>query len=222
MAVAPVLTHREASAVYDRIGRWQDIQDFYEAPALTVLKRHARFDSARRVFEFGCGTGRFAHELLTGMLPPTAQYLGVDSSPRMVQIAQQRLRPFADRAQVRLSAGSPVLPDPDGAYDRFVATYVLDLLSTADAAILLAEVGRMLTADGYLCLVSLTYGQTAAARVVSWAWERAFTLRPQLVAGCRPMRLLDLLSPARWTIWHHERLTVFAMSSEIVVASPVT
>lgn len=215
------LTRLEARAVYDRIGRWQDTQRFYEAPALAALKRGAGFDTASRVLEFGCGTGRFARQLLCEVLSPTAQYVGTDVSPRMVAIARERLGPWADRAEVRLTDGSPIMPDPAGAYDRFVATYVVELLSPEDAANLLSEAARVLTSDGRLCLVSLTHGETPLAQVVGWGWQQLYALRPRLLGGCRPIRLPDLLSATDWAVRHHQTLTAFNMSPEIVVAIPI-
>ena len=53
---ASVLTHLQAQAFYDRMGKKQDWQAFYEAKAIHDLIRHASFETAQAVFEFGCGT----------------------------------------------------------------------------------------------------------------------------------------------------------------------
>ena len=57
------LTASEAEAYYNRFGKKQDSQGFYEDPALNDLIAHASFQDAQRVFEFGCGTGKFAARL---------------------------------------------------------------------------------------------------------------------------------------------------------------
>ena len=59
-----VLKHSAARAFYDRFGKKQDCQSFYEDPALDELIAHASFEDARSVFEFGCGTGKFAARIL--------------------------------------------------------------------------------------------------------------------------------------------------------------
>jgi ubiquinone/menaquinone biosynthesis C-methylase UbiE len=64
---------------------------------------------------------------------------------------------------VELSDGSPRLPAGDGEYDRFVSTYVLDLLSAADTVDLLAEAHRVLRPGG-------THG---GARAAPLAYPRA-------------------------------------------------
>src|SRR5262245_12531739 len=147
------LTRAEARAFYDRFGARQDSQGFYEDAALDVLVQHGDFENAAAVFELGCGTGRFAARLLAAHLPPTARYRGVDLSPTMVTLARERLRPWTGRADVEPSDGSP--PRGDALWDRFVSTYVLDLLSPQDIAGTLAGASRLLRPGGLLCVVSL-------------------------------------------------------------------
>ena len=149
------LDPEQVAHTYDRIGRLQDWQAFYEDPATERLITNAGFDDARRVFELGCGTGRFAALLLDRHLPPDGRYVGVDISPRMVQLASARLRPWSDRAEVHLGDSADHLL-PDGSADRFVANYVVDLLSEEDAREAIAETRRLLAPGGTLCLVSLT------------------------------------------------------------------
>jgi trans-aconitate methyltransferase len=90
-AIVGVLTPEQARRVDDRIGRAQDWQRFYEHAATAELVAHARFDEARAVVDLGCGTGRFAAQLLGEHLPPAATYVGVDLSPTMVTLASERL-----------------------------------------------------------------------------------------------------------------------------------
>jgi ubiquinone/menaquinone biosynthesis C-methylase UbiE len=124
------LSHAAARALYDRIGRWQDTQRFYEDYATADLIAHADLHQAQSVFEFGVGTGRIAERLLRDHLPATARYLGIDISATMVALARQRLAPWWNRARVEQSDGSPRIESPEGTFDRFVSTYVLDLLSS--------------------------------------------------------------------------------------------
>ena len=70
-----VLDHSAARAYYDRFGKKLDSQSFYEDPALDELIAHANFGEARSVFEFGCGTGKFAARILESHLPSPAGYL---------------------------------------------------------------------------------------------------------------------------------------------------
>src|SRR5260370_853167 len=148
-----MLSRSQARAFYDRFGTKQDSQAFYEDPAIDELLRHADFESAEVVCEVGCGTGRVAGRLLGEKLPPTARYLGWDLSPTMVGLARQRLAPFGERARVELTEGMPSLPLPSNSVDRFLSTYVFDLLPYDEIEAGLAEAHRVLRTGGKLCLV---------------------------------------------------------------------
>jgi len=110
---ARTLAPDQARRVYDRIGSLQDSQAFYEDRATDLLVEYGEFASARRVFEFGCGTGRFAARLLAQELPFEAAYDAVDLSPNMVRLAKERLAPFAPRVRVEVSDGGPGVPEAE-------------------------------------------------------------------------------------------------------------
>jgi SAM-dependent methyltransferase len=215
--MATVLSHEDARRAYDRIGSLQDSQAFYEDRATDLLLRHGDFGSAEALFEFGCGTGRFARRLFEGFLSPSACYCGVDISPKMVSLAQARLAPFSSRARVILTEGGPPIDQPPDAYDRFVSNYVFDLLSEEDIAGVLREAHRMLRPDGLLCLTGLSTGVGPLSRTVArtWSWIQAH--RPAAVGGCRPIDLLPLLSTSRWQVRHHAKLVAFGITSEVLV-----
>jgi SAM-dependent methyltransferase len=214
------LAPEHARRVYDRIGRAQDTQAFYEDAATSRLAELGAFAKARSVFELGCGTGRYAAGLLREWLAPDARYLGVDVSPRMVALARDRLRGWAPRAEVAL-LGPPgrELPGADGGFDRFVATYVFDLLADEHAQALLAEAHRLLEPGGVLCVAGLTEGVTRAGRVVSGAWAALARRRPALLGGCRPIELERLLAPACWRVERREVITRWGVPSEVVLAA---
>jgi ubiquinone/menaquinone biosynthesis C-methylase UbiE len=214
------LSRDEARRVYDWIGAKQDTQAFYEDRATDQLLRHAQFDTAQRVFEFGCGTGRFALRLLSEHLPPTASYRGVDLSPTMVRLASRRLEPFAARASVTLTEGEPPVAEAPASCDRFVSNFVLDLLAEEDIRAVLREAHRILEPAGLLCLASLSQGSGAVSRIVGGIWSRVHAFRPSLVGGCRPLDLLGFLPASDWRIRHHARLAPFGLPSEAIVAEP--
>jgi len=213
-----MLTHEQATCFYNRLGAKQDWQAFFETPATRDLIAHAAFESAQAVFEFGCGTGAFAERVLAHHLPGEAKYLAVDSSPTMVRLAQSKLARFGKRVTVRQTDGSIQCSERDGAFDRFVSNYVLDLLSPTDIAHLLDEAHRLLMADGSLCLVSLTSGSTSLSRLVSWAWTHLYALDPLLVGGCRLLDLRTCLPPANFHLDYAQVITRFGISSEVLLA----
>ncbi len=213
----PLLSHDQARAFYDRFGARQDWQRFYEDAAVEEMLRHMALDEARFVFEFGCGTGRLAEALMREHLPEHARYLGVDVSATMVALARTRLAPFADRATVRLTDGTPRLDLADGSVDRFLSTYVLDLLGEEDIRLVLAEAHRVLEPGGRLGLVSLTHGTTLASKLVVKGWTLLHRLNPALVGGCRPLTLETYVGGG-WDVRHRATVVRFGVPSEVLVA----
>jgi ubiquinone/menaquinone biosynthesis C-methylase UbiE len=215
-----VLTRAQAKKFYDRFGSKQDAQSFYEDKALDDLIAHAAFEHANAVVELGCGTGRFALRLLEKHLPPAATYFGTDLSETMIEIAEQRLLPYKERAKAVLSDGAMRFPLPDHSVDRVVSTYVLDLLPEADIREVIAEARRVLMPGGKLCLAGLTTGVTFTSRIVSTIWSAICSLHAPLVGGCRPVRLDPFFDENIWSIEYRNVVTQFGVPSGVLIASP--
>ena len=215
------LTAAQTRRVYDRIGRIQDLQAVYEHRAIEALLAYADFAHAHAVCEFGHGTGALAERLFRDYLPSDAGYTGIDISPHMHELATRRLDGYADRVELRLGNALPQLSYSDASFDRFLAAYVLDLLSPGDITRTLAEAHRLLVPGGLLCLASLTTGTTRPSRLVTRAWRTLWTLHPQLVGGCRPIAITDHLDQTAWTLRHHKTITTLAITSDVVIAARV-
>lgn len=212
------VTYTQARRIYDLIGRRQDSRLLNEGHALDTLAGLGAFDEAHAVLEFGCGTGRFAARLLRSRLPDDCRYVAVDVSPKMVALARTSLAEWPDRASVELTDGTPMLHAGDGEFDRFVCTYVLDLLSPSDTETLLAEAHRILRPGALLCLASLTFGTTPSARLLTSLWRRAWQVRPWLVGGCRPVAPTQVVSAHSWVTRHRVTSNPYTLTSEILVA----
>lgn len=220
MTMEATLSHAAARGLYDRIGSWQDTQRFYEDLATADLIAHADLGRADAVVEFGAGTGRLAERLLRDHLPATARYVGIDLSTTMVGLARARLAPWDGRARVEQSDGSPGVDAADGTFDRFVSTYVLDLLSADDIASVVAEARRLLSPDGLLCLASATHGRTPLERIVMGLASRLHSASPALVGGCRAIDLRAFVTPDRWRMVHRRVVSKWGIASEVLVATP--
>ena len=207
----------EAKRFYDRLGSLQDAQ-VYERTALKRLVTASDFEHASAVFELGCGTGRLAAQLLEEHFPEATRYVGVDISSTMIGIATRRLARWGKRATVSQVDGTGSLPSADGSFDRFVATYVLDLLQDAAIADVLREAHRFLVSDGKLCVITSTEGTGSISRLVSAAWMRLYKLNPSLVGGCRSLQRRSWLDERDWSVEHAEVITSWGIASEIVVA----
>ncbi len=213
-----MLSPVEARRVYDRIGSLQDSQAFYEDRATELLLRNGAFGSAEAVFEFGCGTGRFALRLFTECLQPEARYRGVDVSPKMVHLARQRLARYSARAAVLLTEGGPPVGEAEGSCDRFLSNYVFDLLSEEDIRSTLREARRMLRPDGLVCLTGLSTGVGPLSRAVAGVLSWVQVHRPSAVGGCRPIDLLPFLRGSDWDVRFHQKVVAFTITSEALVA----
>lgn len=212
------LSHARVKRFYDRFGMKQDRHPF-EARALQAALMEGRFMSARAVFEFGCGTGKAALELLNELLPRDAVYLGVDISETMVDITNDRLERYGPRARAQQTSGAMLLPAADGSFDRFLSTYVLDLLSADDIRRLLREAHRILQPDGILVLASLTHGRRPHERLLEALWRTAFAVRPAAVGGCRPINVGAFVTETLlWSPLYHDVICQFGLCSEVVVA----
>lgn len=216
-----VLTLEEARAFYNKFGAKQDTQTFYESPALQSLIANSKFDQATSIFEFGCGTGRFALDLLSKHLPSKTQYHGVDISTTMIRLASSRLEPFASRATVTLASDNVTIQVDDNSIVRFVSTYVLDLLPEENVKQVIHEAHRTLKADGLLCLAGVTEGNTPLSRIVMNTWQWFFSKKPSLVGGCRPTQLLEHLRSSEWRIQYHTVVVAWGIASEVLIASPI-
>ena len=212
------LSHEQAKRFYDRMAAMQDAQYFLERPALVDLVANLEPAGAERWIEFGCGTGRFVEELFVRYLPPNTCYIGFDVSSIMIELARSRTACFGNRAVIRQTSGTMRVDLPDGAFDRFISTYVLDLLSEEDINSLLSEAYRVLRTGGLLGLVSQTKGSQGLSRFVMWIWKRLYEFSPILTGGCRPITTGSLLKSFSWKVRYRNVVSRFAIASEIVVA----
>jgi SAM-dependent methyltransferase len=213
------LTSSEASRFYDRFGAKQDRQGFYEDAPLADLAAQLRFEQAHHLFEYGCGTGRFAARLLAEHIPDTATYSACDLSQTMVELARRNLAAFMGRVTLWQSAGTPDFQPGNPPYDIILSSYVLDLLPPEAITAMLAESARSLRPGGQLGLVSLTHGSRFASRITSRIWALLAHLRPALVGGCRPLRLEDFLDTDIWRVTYANTIIRWTIPSEVLIAT---
>jgi len=212
-------SHREAiKGFYDWLGTKLDTQSFYEQSGLNELISHGQFYSAYTVFEFGCGTGRLAEQLLRDYLPSDCRYHAIDISPNMVAITNERLMPWRDRINIMVSTGDILLSFEDASFDRFICTFVIDLLNDTESFELTKEAYRVLRQDGLLCLVSISHGVSLVSRILMRSWHFINNLNPMLTGGCRPVRLRRFIPDEKWSVKYNQVLSKYGVAIEIVIA----
>lgn len=118
-----------------------------------------RIDPPRRVLDVGTGTGLLA--ALAAERFPDAEVVGVDLSPRMIEVAQRNHGSERIRFEV---ADASALPFTDGAFDLAV---LLNMIPFA------GELARVLEPQGKLAILFSRGPETPI-------WVPPKTLRPQL------------------------------------------
>lgn len=211
------LARQDVRRFYDRFGSKQDGQRFYEDAAIADLFEHLDLGNAKSVYEFGCGTGRVAEEMLERWLQSEATYVGVDVSSTMVALARARLTRFGARAAIRQIDGSDAFAGCDAPVDRIIMTYVLDLLPEAEIETFLSRARDFLRPGGKLGIISLTFGTTLLSRIISGGWMSIFRIAPSIVGGCRPLRVGGFVTPPL-AIGHQAIVSQFGIASEVIVA----
>lgn len=115
------------------------------------------------VLDLGCGTGTLLAALVDAQ--PEAMYAGVDPDPAVLAIARRRLANRATRVQL-VQGYAEDLPFPDGRFDAVVSTLVFHHLPDDAKRQALAEVRRVLRAEGRFLLVDLGRPESTIARAV--------------------------------------------------------
>lgn len=212
------LSHEQARNTYRWMTTAVELVGIYEDIATRKLLPYARLDQAEQVFEFGCGTGRFAEQLLRDALPAGARYTAIDVTPDMVARTQRRLSEYADRVDITQSDGDAPTKQPTAAYDRFLSNYVFDLLPESEIVAVLDQAHRMLRPGGLLCVSSMAPAHGPLSRLCVGLWTAIYRVSPALVGGCRPIQMAPLLDPQKWRIIHQEVVTPLGLPLEILAA----
>ena len=114
-------------------GVWDQIAQIYlreidrlAAPLIAHVIARAALHAGQQVLDLGTGTGAAAIQAAP-LVAPGGQVLGVDISPAMLTLAQQRVADLG-LTNVTLREGrAEALPAPDGAFDVLLASLSPDV-----------------------------------------------------------------------------------------------
>jgi cyclopropane fatty-acyl-phospholipid synthase-like methyltransferase len=212
---------------YDAVGHLL-MNDFYhhsfELAGMKAMIAHCDIHQGQELLEVGPGSGFLAEQILQDH--HDVHYTGVDLSATMHATASARLAEHikADRAELLLTNNSfDFLQEWEGPVDRYIFTYVLDLLPEADirrfASLLRARLEK--NPSSKVCIVNLTYGFDPLSRVVTNAWQLLYRyLGGAAVGGCRPLQIADYFSAtAGFRVEHVESVVSTGVPSEVAVLS---
>lgn len=116
------------------------------------------------VLEIAVGTGRNLR-----YYPPDVHLTGIELSPKMLEIAQQRARTVGREADLRLGDAQQ-LEFEDHSFDTVVCT--ISLCSIPDDARAVAEMRRVLRPGGRVLLLEHVRSPSRVIRVFQWLFER--------------------------------------------------
>ncbi len=141
---------------YDRLSRVYDrLADASEhATREAGLKRLAA-QPGEHLLEVGFGTGSALVELARSV-GPEGHVRGLDLSPGMLGVAQQRLVEGRSAERVQLALGDArSMPYADRSFDGAFSSFTLELFEAEDLQQVLKEIRRTLRPGGRLVVVSL-------------------------------------------------------------------
>jgi len=207
---------------YDRVATAYDwlvapMQSGTRARALDALA----VEPGERVLEVGCGPGH-ALSAFARRVGPDGRVVGLDAAPGMLARARTRTARShaADRTDL-VVGDARSLPLRDGAVDVAFVEDTLELFSPAETRVVLAELDRVLAADGRLCVVTMER-EAAERDPFVRAYEWVFAHVPGYDRfGCRPVYARRALEDAGFTIESEERRRQWGVwPVEILLAHP--
>jgi len=193
------------SSVYDALADRDE--HLARQTGLTLLDAQA----GEHVLEIGFGTGSSLVGLATAV-GASGRVCGIDISPGMKAVAEQRLRSTDASAIVDLRvAAVPPIPFDDMAFAATFTAFTLELFPDDTLPTVLREVRRTLRMGGRFGVVSMDTGTAEQRRGVperTYIWmHRHF---PHIV-DCRPIDVEPRLAEAGFTIQRLERLEIWGL-----------
>lgn len=204
---------------YDRISKAYDlIADSGERDARNQGIDALQLDAGESVLDIGYGTGSAVLELAR-RIGPEGSVTGIDISPGMQSVAQEKLEESGTQAKVQFDVGSALqMPYADDTFDTVFTSFTLELFPADDIPTLLAEARRVLKPSGRLGVVamaSVREGEHDSLMESIYKWSHHHF--PHIV-DCRPIDVEKFVTAAGFQMTHDERIEIWAMPVAIVVA----
>ena len=161
----PALSWKVLTPFYDIFFRWTMREELFKRR----LIEQAQIRPGQRVLDLGCGTGTLT--VMVKQAHPNSEVIGLDGDPQILEIARHK----ANRAGASITFDEGMahqLLYPDTSFDRVLSSMVFHHLTTQDKQKTLAEIYRVLKADGELHLVDFGVPDGFYARIISLLMRR--------------------------------------------------
>ena len=209
-------TKEEAKRFYDRISRVYDyLTGAFERKYAEMAVEHLSVEEGEAVLEIGFGSGHCLKRIAESV-GKTGKVYGVDISSGMLEITRKRLDRAQLMARVELYCGDAAsLPYGDNTFDAVFMSFTLELFDTPEIPSLLEEVKRVLKSMGRIGVASMSKenGESLLLRLYEWAHRKW----PKYV-DCRPIYVEQSLRDAGYEIRKKEKVKLFGLPGEMVVA----
>jgi ubiquinone/menaquinone biosynthesis C-methylase UbiE len=216
-SVLPVpRSKEEAKWFYDHISRIYDyftggFERKYAKRAVELLC----IEEGETILEIGFGTGHCLKQIAE-MVGETGKVYGIDISSGMLEVTMKRLTKAKLKDRVELCCGDAInLPYGENAFDAVFMSFALELFDTPEIPMLLGEVKRVLSPTGKAAFVSMSKENWESLLLEYYEWTHK---RWPKYFDCRPIYLEHSLRNADYKIIMKEKLNLFWLPVEIVIA----
>jgi len=206
----------EAKRFYDRLSRVYDyLTGAFERKYAEMAVERLSVEEGETVLEIGFGPGHCLKRIAESVGKAGKVY-GVDISSGMLEITRRRLDKDQLMDRVELYCGDAAsLPYGDNTFDAVFMSFTLELFDTPEILSLLEEVKRVLKSMGRIGVASMSKenGESLLLRLYEWAHRKW----PKYV-DCRPIYVEQSLRDAGYEIRKKEKVKLFGLPGEMVVA----
>ena len=154
--------------LFDRIAPHYDLMNLVMTAGVwrvwqRAFRRHAGIPPGARILDVGCGTAELSL-LLAALTGPAGEVVGVDVSPRMLEVGLRKVAAARPAARVRLLEGDALaLPFDGGAFDAAASAFVMR--NVADLGRALREMHRAVRPGGRLAILELSHPPSPLLRI---------------------------------------------------------
>ena len=168
-----------------------------------------------RILEIGFGTGKSLVELARAV-GESGAIEGVDISPGMLTVAEERVARAGLERRVKLQIGDgSALPYENGCFDAVFMSFTLELFDTPEIPVVLAECARVLVTGGRIVIVAMQMSAKRSIMLRLYEWAHANFER---FVDCRPIYVEEEITGAGFAIQDVIRLRMWGLPVSSVLA----